>query len=106
MQCRRCGVCCTLHQAFVKPDEKQRISAFLGIGVGEWERVYADPRWEYSDYSLVRHVDGACAFLTREGRIAACRIHSVKPACCADWAPGPDKKECRLGMEKEKGDKG
>jgi Fe-S-cluster containining protein len=106
MQCRRCGVCCTLHQAFVKPDEIQRIAAFLGMGAAEWERTYADPRWEYSDYSLIRQEDGACAFLTHEGGIAACRIHQVKPACCTDWAPGPENKECRLGMEKEKGEKG
>jgi Fe-S-cluster containining protein len=100
MDCLRCGVCCTLHQAFVKPDEVPRITAFLGIGADEWERSYADPRWEYSDYGLIRHVSGACAFLTREGGFAACHIHQVKPACCVAWAPGPDRKECRLGMER------
>jgi Fe-S-cluster containining protein len=99
MECRRCGVCCTLHQAFVRPDEIQRITAFLGITADDWERTYADTRWEYHDYSLIRHVNGACAFLTREGGRAACRVHAVKPACCSAWVPGPDRKECRLGME-------
>ncbi len=101
MDCRRCGVCCTLHQAFVKPEEVGRITAFLGISAGEWERSYADPRWEYGEYSLIRHVGGACAFLTRQGRLAACRIQPVKPACCVAWVPRPDKKECRLGMGAE-----
>jgi Fe-S-cluster containining protein len=103
MDCLRCGVCCTIHQAFVKPDEVLRIMAFLSIGADEWELSYADPRWGFSDYSLIRHVGGACAFLTREGGIAACHIHQVKPACCAVWVPGPDRKECRQGMKAGRG---
>jgi Fe-S-cluster containining protein len=99
MACRRCGVCCTLHQAFVLPDEVRQIAAFLGITTEDWERSYADPRWEYHDYQLVRHVDGACAFLTRRDGLAACLVHPVKPACCAAWVPGPHRKECRGGME-------
>ena len=98
MECRRCGVCCTLHQAFVRPEEVKRISAFLGISLDEWERSYADPRWEYNDYSLIRHIDDACAFLTRNDGLAACLVQPVKPACCAAWVPGPDRKECRRGM--------
>jgi Fe-S-cluster containining protein len=97
MSCRRCGVCCTLHQAFVRPGEIQRIAAFLMITAEEWERSYADPRWEYNDYSLIRHVNGACAFLTRDGGQAACRVHPVKPDCCSAWVPGPERKECRQG---------
>jgi len=100
MECRRCGVCCTLHQAFVRPEEVKRISAFLGISLDDWERSYADPRWEYNDYSLVRHVDGACVFLTRQDGLTACLVQPVKPACCAAWEPGPDRKECRRGMGK------
>jgi Fe-S-cluster containining protein len=99
MPCRRCGVCCTLHQAFVRPEEVRRISAFLGITAAAWEATYADTRWEYGGYSLIRHVDGACAFLTRENGLAACRVHAVKPACCAAWVPGPDRQECRRGLE-------
>jgi len=101
MACRRCGVYCTRHQAFVMPDEIRRIVAYLGITRDDWERRFADPRWEYHDYRLIRHVDGACAFLTRDGALAGCAIQSVKPACCSEWAPSPDKKECRQGMERE-----
>ena len=100
MACRRCGVCCTRHQAQVRPDEVRRIAAFLGITPDEWERLYADPRWDYSDYRLVRHVSGACAFLEDSGGVTSCAVQSVKPACCSGWQPGPDKRECRKGLLK------
>ncbi len=100
MECRRCGVCCTLHQAFVTPADVERISAYLGITPEAWEELYNDPRWNYSEWRLIRHQDGACAFLTWEGGLSGCRIHAVKPECCANWQAGRDKKECREGMEK------
>jgi Fe-S-cluster containining protein len=102
MACRRCGVCCTRHQAYVRPGEIERIAAFLGITVGDWEKLYDDPRWEYHDYRLIRHVNGACAFVKCDKGLASCFIYSVRPACCAEWQPGLDKKECREGMKKEK----
>jgi Fe-S-cluster containining protein len=97
MECRRCGVCCTRHQAFVNPEDVARITAYLGITMQEWDRRYDDPRWKYSEYRLIRHVDGACAFLMYDNGLAACAIHEVKPACCAAWEPGPDRAECREG---------
>jgi Fe-S-cluster containining protein len=97
MACRRCGVCCTRHQAYVRPEEIQRISAFLGITKDDWEKLYDDSRWEYDNYRLIRHVNGACAFLKYDEGLASCAIHAVKPACCADWQPGAEKKECREG---------
>ena len=99
MACRRCGVCCARHQAFVNPEEIRRIVAFLGITMDDWDRRYDDSRWEYNNYRLVRHVNGACAFLSYENGLAACVIHPVKPGCCAAWQPGPDRKECREGMK-------
>jgi Fe-S-cluster containining protein len=97
MECRRCGVCCTRHQAYVSPSELQRIIAFLGINQDDWQKLYDDPRWEYGNRRLIRHVNGACAFLKYENRLATCTIYEVRPACCADWQPGPEKKECRVG---------
>jgi Fe-S-cluster containining protein len=47
-------------------------------------------------------VNGACAFLKFENGLAACAIHSVKPACCANWQASPEKKECKTGREKGK----
>ena len=108
MECRRCAVCCTRHQAYVRPEEVQCIIAFLEMTKEDWEKRYDDPRWEYNNYRLIRHVNGACAFLKHDAGLAACAIHAVKPACCTDWEPGPEKKECQAGQkairkEKNKG---
>jgi Fe-S-cluster containining protein len=100
MECRRCGVCCTQHQAFVTPADIDRIIDYLGITLKDWDKLYDDSRWRYSEYRLIRHVNGACAFLRFDGGLATCLIHEVKPACCAKWQAGPDKKECREGMGK------
>jgi Fe-S-cluster containining protein len=98
MECRRCGVCCTRHQAYVRQAEMQRIIAFLGITEMEWSKQYEDPRWEYNDYRLIIHINGACAFLRYENGLAACSIYPVRPACCSDWQPGAEKRECRQGI--------
>jgi len=100
MECRRCGLCCTRHQAFVTPTDIDRIVQYLGITPEDWEELYDDPRWQHSEWRLIRHVNGACAFLRWEGGLSACAIHEVKPACCAKWQPGLDKKDCREGMER------
>jgi len=98
MECRRCGVCCTMHQAFVDPEDIVRIVSFLGIAMQDWEQLYDDSRWQYSEYRLIRHVNGACAFLEYTDGLASCAIHAVKPACCASWKPGPERMECREGV--------
>jgi Fe-S-cluster containining protein len=103
MACRRCGVCCTNHQAFVNPEDIERIVAYLGITMDDWDRLYDDSRWQYSEYRLIRHVSGACAFLRYEKGLAACEIHAVKPACCASWKPGPERPECQEGMKIRRG---
>jgi Fe-S-cluster containining protein len=102
MECLRCGICCTRHQAFVTAEDIERITASLGITVDEWERQYDDSRWRYSEYNLIRHVNGGCAFLTYKDGVAACAIHPVKPECCRNWAPGPGRRECREGLEQAK----
>ena len=105
MPCRRCGMCCTMHQAFADSFEIERLAEYLNITVTEWEDRYADPRWGFDVYRLVRHIDGHCAFLTRdEHGLAACAVHEVKPACCARWQAGYDKKECHAGMEQTQGE--
>lgn len=100
MPCRRCGVCCTRHQASVRPEELGRIISFLGITPDDWTKQYRDPRWEFPDFCLIRHTEGGCVFLEREGGLASCAIHPVRPDCCAAWQPGPDRRECREGMKK------
>ena len=98
MPCRRCGMCCTMHQAFASPEDIERMANFLGITSEEWVEKYADPRWGFDIYRLVRHINGACAFLERNNGLATCIVHEVKPACCARWEPGYDKKECQAGI--------
>ncbi len=98
IECRRCGVCCTRHQAFVTPEDADRIIAYVGMTPAEWDEKYDDPRWKYSEWRLIRHINGACAFLTFNEGLATCRIHAVKPACCAKWQAGLDKTECKEGM--------
>jgi len=102
MSCRRCGVCCTRHQAYVRPEELGRIIAFLRITGEDWEKLYNDPGWEFNDFCLIRHMEGGCAFLRFEQGLASCAIYPVRPACCSDWQPGPDRKECREGMKRAK----
>jgi Fe-S-cluster containining protein len=89
-----------MHQAFVTDEDITRITAYLGITLDEWDEKYDDPRWKGSQYRLIRHIDGACVFLTFKEGLATCMIHDVKPACCAKWQAGPDKKECKAGMAK------
>ena len=99
MECLRCGTCCTVHQAFVSGEDIARISAYLGLTPDAWKQEYDDPRWQYSQYNLIRHVNGACVFLTYQDA-ATCMVQPVKPKCCRDWQPEPDRKECREGLEK------
>jgi Fe-S-cluster containining protein len=98
MACRRCGTCCTLHQAWVRPHEIARLAAYLGMTAAQWETTYLDSRWQYNDYFLVRHVNGACAFLAYRDGLATCTVQPAKPDCCAAWQAGLDKKECQRGM--------
>jgi len=98
MACRRCGVCCTSHQAFVTTADIERITAYLGITRDDWDRLYDDTRWRYSEWRLIKHEGGGCAFLRFEQGLAACAIQDVKPACCTAWQPGPERTECREGM--------
>jgi Fe-S-cluster containining protein len=101
MACRRCGVCCTTYQAFVTPADLERIIVYLGISMEDWDRLYDDLKWKYSEYRLIKHVGGACAFLRYDNGVAACEIHPVKPACCAKWKPDLERWECREGMERK-----
>jgi Fe-S-cluster containining protein len=106
MACRRCGVCCTRHQAYVKEEDIERIAAFLGVRRSDWESLYGDPRWEFGSFQLIRQTGGACAFLRYEQGMASCAIYPVRPACCADWQPGPERRECREGMKKGRTSRG
>ena len=100
MECLRCGTCCTMHQAFVTTEDIKRITEYLGISGEDWLRDYDDTRSQYSEYQLIRHMNYACAFLKYEDNLATCVIEPVKPKCCREWEPGPDRSECQVGLEK------
>jgi len=100
-ECFRCGVCCIKFQAPLNAEEVQRISAFLGIAADDFIRRFTDTRWKGKE-KLLLHINGGCSFLNFDpsGKINNCLIHQVRPAVCRDWAPGPDKRECRDGLGK------
>ncbi len=98
LQCLRCGTCCRKHQAILDDEEVKRIADFMGIPADEWASRYTDPRWGSSRNYLILHNDSGCVFLRDEGNITSCEIHAVRPACCRDWVPGLDHKECREGL--------
>lgn len=97
-ECLRCGTCCTLHQAILNDEEAQKIAVFLDTSLEEWVKQYTDSRWQSSKNYLIKHTDSGCIFLRSEGSLTSCSIHIVRPACCSDWAPGLDHKECREGL--------
>lgn len=99
MDCLRCGNCCIQHPAYVNSSEIQRITSYLGISPDDWTRLYAGEGPGYHGFLPIRQINGACVFLTFDDKVAICKIHTVKPGCCVTWAPGPDKEECRQGLE-------
>jgi len=98
MQCLRCGVCCTRHQAIVNLDEIQRIALYLGISSKKWIQLYSDPRWFSPKSYLIKHEGDGCIFLDILNGLSYCKIQPVKPFCCLDWVPSMVHKECREGM--------
>jgi hypothetical protein len=48
MECRRCGICCQKHQAFVTPEDIDRITVYLGITLNDWEKLYDDRSEEHT----------------------------------------------------------
>jgi len=100
MECLRCGVCCSKHQAILNDEELGKIADFLAVSPADFISEFTDVRWKSSMNYLIRHNENGCVFLTYDNDVAACTIHPVRPACCRDWIPGPERKECREGMER------
>ncbi len=101
MRCLRCGVCCTRHQAIASLEEAQRIASYLNIAVHEWKKAYSELKWQSDNSYLIRHIKGACIFLRYDKNMSYCDIQTVKPACCNDWIPDLDKKECHEGLSRQ-----
>jgi uncharacterized protein len=100
--CFCCGVCCTDYQPHLDLAESTTIAGHLGIDLQQFLNDYTDPRWPGTETHLLRHEDGMCLFLEqKEGKARwLCRIHAFKPEACRQWAAGPEKKECRKGLNR------
>ena len=103
MICFRCGICCELYQAPVDRMEAARLAEGLGILLAQFCERYCDPRWPGTDNHILRHENGACVFLERNGPSTTCKVHLFRPNACRQWQAGPDKKECRDGLNREWG---
>ena len=97
--CLRCGNCCSKYQALVEDAEMERIGCFLGITREEFISRYTDSRWPVPGKHLLCHSEKHCIFLVPRGEDWLCSVHPVKPQACRDWMAGPDRPECRKGME-------
>ncbi|MBI2853580.1 MAG: YkgJ family cysteine cluster protein [Chloroflexi bacterium] len=97
--CMQCGTCCSRYQAPIGIDEAGRIAAQLGILLGAFLKEYVQPYPMRSNEYLIRHKDGGCLFLRREGSRAYCSIHEFKPDVCQAWIPSLERKECREGLK-------
>lgn len=78
--CFHCGICCTLYQPPLYPEDIENIALALGM-----------------------RMEKGCIFLVwdEEGR-ACCTIYSFRPKACREWIPSLSKPECLEGLIKLK----
>ncbi|MEW6033731.1 MAG: YkgJ family cysteine cluster protein [Chloroflexota bacterium] len=98
--CLQCGTCCSRWQAQVNAREIAAIAETMGVPLAEFYGQYIREYPVRPDTYLIRHKDGACVFLRREGGRALCAIHSFKPEVCRAWKPSLARKECRDGLRR------
>ena len=78
-RCTRCGDCCKGYGGtYLTELEITAISAYLGVGAGEFQQRYC----VLSGHRpvLAQQSNGYCIFYDQ-----GCRIHSVKPRMCRQW---------------------
>jgi Fe-S-cluster containining protein len=97
--CHRCGVCCELWQPLVAAPEVERLAAHLAITGAEVTARYTEP-YPFDDASrLLRHADGGCIFLRRDGDgRSSCSVHPARPDACRDWTASLFRRECTTGL--------
>ena len=84
--CRRCGNCCRWKGCVkVKPDEVDRIAAFLGIQIEVFLDQYTRLTPDRKHLSLLEKEDGSCQWLIETDGLPACAIDPVKPVQCRDF---------------------
>ena len=98
--CFRCGLCCTRYQAPLTTAEAVAIADALGMSLDTFLDRYIDDAWFEPGRFLLDTDTGACVFLqpASDGRVAACKIHPLRPQACRDWEAGLHKKECLEGL--------
>jgi Fe-S-cluster containining protein len=102
--CLRCGTCCSKYQALLNCAEVHQIAKGLNITSDKFIDKYTDHRWGGTESFLLRHENGACIFLAREGNnncLTYCRINNFKPFDCSAWSPDPTKAECQQGQRNQ-----
>jgi len=105
ISCLCCGTCCRKYQPRLTADEVKLISEKLDLSSQQFIQDYTDHRWPGTQSFLLIHKNEQCVFLDTfpEKDISLCRIHSIKPACCRDWATGLNKPECQEGLKNKFG---
>ncbi len=81
LECERCGRCCTLSSPIsLEPQDVERISALLGIGIRKTIRKYA-ARVEVVDHrAWAVKSDSPCTFFDQAKSL--CKIHAARPIVC------------------------
>lgn len=81
LECRMCGLCCTLSTPItLEPQDVERLSAHLGIGIRETVEVYAH-RVEVEGYEAwAMKKTLPCGFLDEAEGL--CKIHGARPMIC------------------------
>ncbi|MDP2920538.1 MAG: YkgJ family cysteine cluster protein [Dehalococcoidia bacterium] len=102
LPCFRCGVCCSGYHVQMSLEEARRLAERLGVGWLDFMDDYLDERWPGEDTRVLRQSAGRCIFLDQpaDSVFGLCRVHEFKPSSCRAWMSGPDRKECRQGLNR------
>ncbi len=99
--CHRCGVCCERWQPLVSEAEVERLSAYLGVTVGEFLERYTTLYPLNDAVRLLRQEGAGCVFLRHDedGR-SACAVHPARPDACSGWTASFARRECVDGLRR------
>lgn len=82
-ECRRCGACCRVPGPVrLRAGETEQMAAYVGMGVHEFTRAYAELTRDRTGLTLIEKSDGSCVFLGEDG---LCLVNPVKPRQCRDF---------------------
>jgi Fe-S-cluster containining protein len=100
--CFRCGLCCSLYQPPLHPEDIEKIASTLRMSTVEFISRYVE-RVPTQEGYLLRGTERGCIFLTwGENGKACCTIYPLRPKACREWTPSLSKPECLEGLAKLK----